>query len=238
MTSTRNKRKMPDDGQQQASKRTKLQYTDAFTVLVGAEEEKFIVHASIATKHSKFFQAACNGGFKEAEEKTIRLPETTPATFRAYLQWAYSGSVVMVDEEELKADVTGAESRWRLTKLYVLANFLANTPLQNNVIDEYVGSLLSNAKYGTGPRCLKLAYEHTPTGSSLRRLFVEDWRITIRRGKNVKWFQVHRDEIPVEFQGDLIIALVAIPEPVEKGFALMRPCKYHEHNDEYPQCKA
>ncbi|KAK5713456.1 hypothetical protein LTR15_011156 [Elasticomyces elasticus] len=138
----RNKRTTADDGQQQA-KRTKLQYTDVYTVLVGAEEEKFMLHASIAVKHSKFFHAACNGGFKEAEEKVIRLPETTPATFGAYLQWAYSGSVVVVDDKELKADVTGTKNRWRLAKLYVLANFLADIPLQNKVIDNYVGSLRS-----------------------------------------------------------------------------------------------
>ncbi|KAK5703347.1 hypothetical protein LTR17_022213 [Elasticomyces elasticus] len=227
---------MADDEQQQASKRTKLQYTDAFTVLVGAEEEKFIVHASIATKHSKFFQAACNGGFKEAEEKVIRLPETTPATFGAYLQWAYSGSVVVVDEEELKADVTGTRNRWRLAKLYVLANFLADIPLQNNVIDNYVGSLRST-KHGTGLCGLKLAYEHTPTGSWLRRLFVEEWSGTIRHAKNVKYFEANRDELPVEFQGDLIIALVALAEPVQKGIPMIA-CKYHEHNEEYPQCNA
>ncbi|KAK4897823.1 hypothetical protein LTR27_004595 [Elasticomyces elasticus] len=194
MTS-RNKRTTADDGQQQA-KRTKLQYTDVFTVLVGPEEEKFMLHASIAIKHSKFFNAACNGGFKEAEDKIVRLPETAPATFRAYLQWAYSGGVVVVDEEELKADVEGQNCRWRLAMLYVLASFLADTPLQNKVIDEYIGSLRS-VTYGIGPCGVVFAYEHTPAGSSLRRLLVEEWSFTIRNGKNVDWFKAHRDEFPI-----------------------------------------
>ncbi|KAK5683356.1 hypothetical protein LTS10_004887 [Elasticomyces elasticus] len=231
MTS-RNKRSMEDDISEQTSKRTKLQYTDVFTVLVGVEEEKFVLHASIATKHSKFFQAACNGGFKEAQEKVIHLPEVQPATFRAYVQWIYSGAVVVTDFEEHKTDVKGRSCRESLVKLYILADIIAHTLLRNKTIDEYVASCRST-EYGTNPALIKVAYKQCPAGSMLRKLFVDE-NVYFSTDR-VAWLQEERDQFPVEFLRDLVVAMAgktdALGDPWETS------CEYHEHGDEFPSCK-
>ncbi|KAK4952511.1 hypothetical protein LTR10_009317 [Elasticomyces elasticus] len=164
---------MADDEQQQASKRTKLQYTDVFTVVVGEEEEEFTLHASIATKYSGFFKAACNGGFREAQDKIIHLPDVGPATFRAYVQWIYSGNVVVVDGEELRSDDKGDQRQWRLIKLYVLGEILSDMLLRNKITDGYRECCRSNG-YGAGPASIGLAYEHTPAGSTMRKLLLDE----------------------------------------------------------------
>ncbi|KAF2769795.1 hypothetical protein EJ03DRAFT_256699, partial [Teratosphaeria nubilosa] len=57
------------------------------------QEKRFTVYKNIITAHFQFFRAACNGGFKEAKEKVVRLPEVEPATFECFLQWIYTGHI-------------------------------------------------------------------------------------------------------------------------------------------------
>ncbi|KAK3621337.1 hypothetical protein LTR56_022873 [Elasticomyces elasticus] len=230
------KRSTAEDEPEQPAKRTKLEYTDVFTVLVGEEKNEFMLHASIATKHSKFFKAACNGGFREAQDKVTHLPEVSPATFRAYVQWIYSGTVVVMDSEELRSDYKGdqtSERQMRLMKLYVLADVLLDTLLRNKVIDEYLQCCRSAG--GAGPVTIGLVYEHTPAGSTMRKLLLDENAYNIR--ERTSWLEECRDQFNIDFLRDLVIA---ISKGHTKGSAenpwTSQPCRYHEHDDEFPRC--
>ncbi|TKA81610.1 hypothetical protein B0A55_03559 [Friedmanniomyces simplex] len=221
------------DGSQQAPKRSKLEYKDTFTVLVGPEKESFVLHASIATTHSKFFQAACRGKFKEAKEKVVRLLEVSEETFRAYVQWMYSGTVVVMDKQEHEADADCCVHEVNLVKLYILADTLAALPLRNKTIDEYVVFSRSPSS-GTVSLCIKLAYKHTPVGSRLRELFVDEnvyWSAYW-----TKWLKRQLHHLPVEFISDLAIGMA------ERGWVrptdpcMREKCAYHEHDEEFPAC--
>ncbi|KAK3659395.1 hypothetical protein LTR56_001285 [Elasticomyces elasticus] len=208
-------------------------YTDAFTVLVGVEEENFILHWSIAVAHSKFFRAACNGQFKEAQEKVIRLPDIKPSIFRAYLQWIYSGHVVVLTAAGLSADHKGIDSRVELVKLYALADVLADTPLRNRIIDEIRASLVEH-QMGFGVRAICFAYENAPARCTLHRLIVDH---NVHNSKTyTTWFEDYRTKLPSEFFTDLAIGISKTgwerpPHPRDAA-----RCTYHEHDDECPKC--
>lgn len=67
-------------------------YSDILTVLVGHDEQRFTVHQDVICTQSGFFKAACAHGWKEAEEKIVRLPEVEAAFFEAYLERLYDSS--------------------------------------------------------------------------------------------------------------------------------------------------
>ncbi|KAK5695251.1 hypothetical protein LTR97_008757 [Elasticomyces elasticus] len=232
MTSS-NKRSMEGNDSERSPKRTKLEYTNAFTVLVGAEEEEFLLHASIAVMHSKFFRAACNGGFKEAKDKIIRMAEVEPATFRSYLQWLYSRDVVVLTAAELATDVKDESLVSRLVKLYLLADVLADTLLRNRIIDEIQLSLgKNNTCLGIGH--INWAYESTPATSTLRKLIVDDH---VRNSSwYASWLETARPSLPADFFADLAIGIAKTnwKQPIRPRDA--GRCTYHEHDDEFPSC--
>ena len=62
-------------------------FDDVVNVLVGENEEKFVVHKKVICKTSKFFEAACRGTWREATSKTVRLPTIDPTSFGVHVGW-------------------------------------------------------------------------------------------------------------------------------------------------------
>jgi hypothetical protein len=58
-------------------------------VLVGAEEERFVVHEEFLTHYSTFFKAALTGGFREAKDKIVKLPDENSSVFEGFVHWVY-----------------------------------------------------------------------------------------------------------------------------------------------------
>ncbi|KAI9848943.1 MAG: hypothetical protein M1838_000323, partial [Thelocarpon superellum] len=54
----------------------------------------FSVHRLLLTRSSKFFASAFNGDFKEAQIKTLHLPEDDPEIFKKFLKWLYGQPLV------------------------------------------------------------------------------------------------------------------------------------------------
>jgi hypothetical protein len=51
------------------------------------------VHESVLTHSSSFFRAALTGGFKETQDKTVRLPDDSPLIFDSFVFWLYHGEL-------------------------------------------------------------------------------------------------------------------------------------------------
>lgn len=91
-----------------------MDFMEAFTVVVGDEEQHYVLHKCMATT-SDFFAAALNGSWKESKgernqswipanltdsirelENLIKLPDHTGEHFNSYLQWVYTGKIQVV----------------------------------------------------------------------------------------------------------------------------------------------
>jgi hypothetical protein len=129
-------------------------------VLVGTDEKEFILYISIATARSNFFKAACTGSFKEAEEKIVRLPEADVDVFESYVQWIYSGEIVVLEADELANDKDGGFLRRKMIRLYGLADALMDIVLQNKITDNYIASC-KFTNMGPSLDDIDWAYEHT-----------------------------------------------------------------------------
>ncbi|KAL8917909.1 MAG: hypothetical protein Q9172_005640 [Xanthocarpia lactea] len=105
---------------------------EVVTILVGPEEEPFHVSKELLSSNSPFFKAAFEGSFKEAAEKTIRLPEDDPNVFPDYLLWLYTGNL-RSSEADTAIQLDGH------CHLYVLAEKYGSEVLQNLVIDKILG---------------------------------------------------------------------------------------------------
>ncbi|KAK5137755.1 hypothetical protein LTR08_007327 [Meristemomyces frigidus] len=220
-----------------AAKRIKLDFSEEITVLVGADEKRFMCHKAIICSHSKFFRAACSKGFKEGEEKLVRLPEVDADVFPRYLQWAYSGEVVVASAEEVATD---RGMRLDLVQLYILAEYLADALLRNAITD-LLRTVYTVAETGPGAAVLCLAYQTTSDKCTLQKLML-GWHLGTSGIKyNVlgEWYDDHGQSLPVAFYMGMTIAMAKMIAQGAKApaFADAHKCAFHEHDEEVPACK-
>ncbi|KAK3070761.1 hypothetical protein LTR53_009877 [Teratosphaeriaceae sp. CCFEE 6253] len=219
---------------ERSSKRSRLEYKDIFTVLVGPDEESFSIHASIATSKSKFFEAACRGTWTEAQAKVVRLPEVSPDIFKAYVQWMYSGEVVNPSEPEIDAGCEGHAPQVALVKLYHLGDVLLDLPLRNRVMDVYI-SLRRKFTGGSGSQAIYWAWEHLPPTSTMRRFVLAEH--LFQGAERSTWYGDNRGTLHASFLGDLVFAyseaqwIRPTTHPMKAS-----GCEYHEHDAEFPEC--
>jgi hypothetical protein len=56
--------------------------------------QNFTVHQDLISTRSEFFAKALRGDWKEAQERTVVLPDDEPEVFRLYLQFLYVCSLI------------------------------------------------------------------------------------------------------------------------------------------------
>jgi hypothetical protein len=115
-------------------------------VLVGepsAPPKEYHLHAFQLTHRSRFFSAALNGDWKEANENTIRLPEEDPSTFDLYVSLIFFGNIPIEEHYGTQLDAqalilqSGEEYR-KLLDLYLLCERLQDRMAKNLLIDAVV----------------------------------------------------------------------------------------------------
>jgi hypothetical protein len=62
---------------------------DTLFLIVGEEQEQFLVHSTYLTVRSEFFRAALSKHWKEGQSRVIKLPEDDPTTVAQYLDFVY-----------------------------------------------------------------------------------------------------------------------------------------------------
>jgi len=210
----------------------RLSYGDTFTIIVGPEKISHAVHQQALVRSSGFFRAACNGNFKEAEEKTIRLPEMDKEAFKSYVQWAYTNEVAVKADDD-PGDDAEQEARWNsLARLYGATHILLDIALRNAIIDRLI---LLHGNRTPNVRMVNAIYKLTTADCKLRALVTDRWaavgRFDTEKGRLVKF-----EDFNHEFLVDFMRATLDI------GQTSIRPawesrCHWHEHNEEVPVCE-
>jgi len=140
---------------------------ESFTVCVGKEAKQFVVIQSIATRSSKFFQAAISRDWKEAREKRVMLPETEIEVFEGYLQWLYTSHITITDWKQ---------DYFQMANLYVLGDFLDDVTFRNAILKTAMSTFLEKFQLPNA-QVVRVAWERTPTNSLLRQSFSEMWSL-------------------------------------------------------------
>jgi hypothetical protein len=144
--------------------------TKTFTACVGQTKKEFTLYTEIATRSSKFFQAALRRDWKgrdwkESRENRVTLAEVHPGVFEGYLQWLNTGTIT-------SSFPIDKPSAFELVELYILGDFLDDAAFRNAVLDDLTSSAF---EMWPGICSVSLVWENTPGDSPLRKLILEIW---------------------------------------------------------------
>lgn len=142
---------------------------EAIVFLVGTDAPKrFIVHEALVTPRSEFVRMALRGEWKEAQTRTVPLPEDEPDIFSVYQQWLYGGRIHTRPSSALSK--TDDEYR-KLVKAYILGEKLVGGNFKDSIVDAIVEKLRLTHKFDTG--LTDLVFDNTLPTSPLRRLWLD-----------------------------------------------------------------
>lgn len=218
---------------------TRVDFTEAITVVVGEEKKEYILHKAYATKSSDFFKSATTGNWTEAKLKKVVLPSHDPSLFDVYIQWLYTG---VIAAENLKVtttshgtkDPTGIQRYQCLMKLYELGYYLMDTVFRNAVVTAVLDFQYKVAKT-PGLPSINILWPQTPEDCSMKRLITRWWAMGAQESNMV-------DTFPTEFLHALVKDMIYIRNAkaagkVIKGPASCDSCEYHDHDEKTPKCK-
>jgi hypothetical protein len=140
-----------------------------------------VAHEDLLTYHSEFFRAALGGGFKEAEEKTVRLPTEDTTIFEFFQFWMYYGrfpSEVQKDDREL-ANLWAKEPdsdfySGRLIAMYVFGDQYQVTELRRYALDTIFDHIVGEEDaLMPETSSTKLAYSKLSPSSPMIRFLVD-----------------------------------------------------------------
>jgi hypothetical protein len=123
----------------------------------------FMIHKSFLIYHSKFFAAAFQGKYQEAQTSTMDLNDVSSATFDIFVSWVYS--------QQITTALGDIPSFTDLISLWIFADMIQVPRLQNQVLlamDLRPGQLTDDTDVN-----FNMVYENTMFGSPLRAYIVD-----------------------------------------------------------------
>ncbi|KAG7411266.1 hypothetical protein ACKAV7_009815 [Fusarium commune] len=205
-------------------------------VVVGSSPSvTFSVHEILICSSSNFFKKAFQGGWKESQDRLVRLERDDPDVFSVYLHWLYYHTLpVRVDEP----GVVGNAEYMQLAKAYILGDMLQDGSFQDAVMDAMMDKTASEAAdgkrwYPVGP-VIRLIYENT-LESSKARLFLVDMYTFHGQGPWLTEWAVQED-LPKDFLLDVAVSLLEHRPCPQSYYVVQGSCRYHQHGPEVNAC--
>lgn len=148
-------------------------FDDIVHIVVGPEKKVFKIHKEILCNASTYFRAALNGGFKEAKEQKVEMPEDKVSIFKYFQHWLYSGNILVRKEWPSDGKI---EEEWYkawdiLVEVYSFGETRGIPLLQNAAIDCIID--MQQATNTVYVESNSFVYKSTPGSSPLRRLYVD-----------------------------------------------------------------
>ncbi len=142
---------------------------------VGQQKKLWVLHEEILCARSEYFKKAFQGGFKEAIDKEITLPEFDPAAFSLVVDWIYGG--VLKTQSSYVEDNKGPtdeeiKAMSQFCKLYHIAQTLCVEELQNLAMDLYATHMRKGSWYPKG-HDIQYVYRNCAAPSPLHRYFAK-----------------------------------------------------------------
>ncbi|KAK3712640.1 hypothetical protein LTR37_009083 [Vermiconidia calcicola] len=220
------------------AKRTKLDYVEDVTALVGPNETKFVVHKELI----ELFPGSMQRRMERAARENRSLTEADPDVFGTYLYYVYTSEVdVRKAADATSARVYGKEMpdkdaeelSMQLINTYALGDMLQDTCFCNAVVDETVRLVEGTCRIPT-VRIIQSLWDKVPHQSMLTKLIVhylafdhrkEDFDETGPLLPPGIWFEIAKVSIHEQWL------------PWKTKTPRGRPrCAYHQHKDDADKC--
>ena len=218
----------------------RLDFSDTFKVLVGSDETEFTVPREVLTKSSDVLRKCCEGEWKEAKSRIIKLPEEDVDVFSTYIQWLHTNDLVVVEEElqdmtDRDFDIRNDAAALQWDALVNMASFAdrqADLTLANAVNDSIL-LVMMNTDLVPAPKFLSQIYTELPENSKLRCMVVDEAVYS-----DAKDYQADQEDHPTQFFLDIWARLQRARD--DENDRLEKPkwntrCHYHEHNVQVPK---
>jgi hypothetical protein len=152
--------------------------TEIVQVFVGSKRELFQVHKKLICSVSEFFDKAFKGGFAEASENQMELPEDNPDIFAMFVAWLYKGELYFEWDQ-----VDGSKALAELIDLYLFADAKCSNRFKNVVMDTLQDGM-DDEELGFEQSHLKRIFDGTcsPTEAPIRRFCVAYITYCLHRG--------------------------------------------------------
>lgn len=160
-----------------------------------------MLHQEPVCAKSKFFKAACSSRWLEGQERVLRLPEVSAATFQTYCTWIYTNDIALGNctpespQEEIYAEETS------FIDLYLLGDKLDDIQLRNGTITMLIDFSVKH-NIVISMTNIALIWDSTPRGSLLRKLILD---LTVTRCSRED-FARHLPIAPPEYVQEVALA--------------------------------
>lgn len=225
------------------SKLTKNSFSSSqLTIVVGQETnhdaETFYESPDILAQHSGFFAAVLRNGWKEKEERVVRLPECKPEVFQIFLNFIHTGNIYSrKDGDQSKNPSRNAvfdSELERMCNCWAQGEKLASSVFQDAIVDALCQKIGDELLY---PFTLhRNIYSNTSTPNAMSRLLVD---IAAWKWKEEYLQDARKDHVNSSaFLGDLALRLFSLSAEERKGPPpfTKNDCTYHEHVKDGKPC--
>lgn len=138
----------------------------------------FHVELDVLCDISLVLRAAFTGGYKESQEKSMRLPEEDVTDFERFMQWTYLGRYQLSGFE---AHGTADQRIMELARLYTVADRFDVIKLKHHIIDRvYEIGQVGGTDSAPPHEVIRYMYENSTRLSFFRKLMAA-WYLNTRR---------------------------------------------------------
>lgn len=197
--------------------------------IVGKDEQAqtFYLHEDQAVKFSDVIAAAVKGGFKEAEERAVKMPEDDPELFKIFAAFTYSGAIHCSKPGDAMIDHIAQHGR--LAKLWILAEKMRACEFKDAIVDAMVDRVKCTGKCSAALH--KTIYANSFGPSGMRRLVVD---VVVWGWPQGSLNDAVYSEALGQFFFDVASRLHGMfgRQPGEAPFNSSPDCYYHDHGSE------
>lgn len=217
--------------------------TETLTIRVSPSDKSFVIHQSLLVMNSDYFAKATSGDWVEAKTKEHKLEEVNLQAFEMFVQWLYSGKVEAVNTRALDE---------LLIRAWALGDRLQASSFKNAVVNTLAADWQHNIMNYPTMKTVLLAYEVSPTDSTLRRLAMRKCSMHVPEDLHLEDDKMD-ESIPQDLHSDLRRAMAQVIEGVagkDPKFAKIKRqvlghleyedicTTFHEHKDGEGCCNA
>ena len=222
-------------------------FASVITILVGTGQKKgtFVLHEHLLRKSSTFFDNALKGEWKEANEKVVRIPETSSESFAIYVRFIFTGFLFIRtydqphtnNQDSSKETVFGCATMDECLIALKLADFLQALDFRDAILDammEVIAEIrvVSGYRFSFTETALRIIYDHSAVNSPMRSFTAN---LCLHAWGCESYATYAFAEYPLPFFSDLLKAAGPFLTSDKKAWEMSDPidpansCKYHEH---------
>ncbi|PVH85713.1 hypothetical protein DL98DRAFT_527224 [Cadophora sp. DSE1049] len=158
---------------------------EVVTLYVGVEREKFIVNKKALCDRSDFFAKAFDGPFKEALDGEMSLLEEKPEAFRNLIIYVHHNAILIEEISDILSDPEREKVVTENLHLLMSTYYMTEKFCMNHFMNLLIERIWDVEEWEHRKFSLiesKEVYNHTHTGSGLRKLVAFDLMTTVSCG--------------------------------------------------------